>query len=97
MPSDNPVDFGYRKVSPSEKTRLVGEVFERVARRYDVMNDLMSFGTHRIFKRMTIEMSGVRPGQRVLDLAGGTAICPRCSPMLSALMVWSSWPTSTRT
>jgi demethylmenaquinone methyltransferase/2-methoxy-6-polyprenyl-1,4-benzoquinol methylase len=72
MSSDNPVDFGYRKVSPTEKTRLVGEVFERVAKRYDVMNDLMSFGTHRLFKRMTLEMSGVRPGQRVLDLAGGT-------------------------
>jgi demethylmenaquinone methyltransferase/2-methoxy-6-polyprenyl-1,4-benzoquinol methylase len=72
MPADEPVDFGYRKVSPRDKTRLVGEVFERVARRYDVMNDLMSFGTHRLFKRMTLEMSGVRPGQRVLDLAGGT-------------------------
>ncbi|MGA0838379.1 MAG: class I SAM-dependent methyltransferase [Pseudomonadales bacterium] len=66
------VDFGYRKVSPDEKTALVRGVFERVARRYDVMNDLMSFGTHRLFKRMTLEMSGVRPGQRVLDLAGGT-------------------------
>jgi len=72
MSQDNPVDFGYRKVSPREKTRLVGEVFERVAQRYDVMNDLMSFGTHRLFKRMTLEMSGVREGQRVLDLAGGT-------------------------
>jgi len=72
MSADNPVDFGYRKVSPREKTRLVGEVFERVAQRYDIMNDLMSFGTHRLFKRMTLEMSGVRPGQRVLDLAGGT-------------------------
>jgi demethylmenaquinone methyltransferase/2-methoxy-6-polyprenyl-1,4-benzoquinol methylase len=66
------VDFGYRKVSPREKTRLVGEVFERVAQRYDIMNDLMSLGTHRLFKRMTLEMSGVRAGQRVLDLAGGT-------------------------
>jgi demethylmenaquinone methyltransferase/2-methoxy-6-polyprenyl-1,4-benzoquinol methylase len=72
MSADNPVDFGYRKVTPREKTRLVGEVFERVAQRYDIMNDLMSFGTHRLFKRMTVEMSGVRPGQRVLDLAGGT-------------------------
>lgn len=72
MPQDEPVDFGYRKVSPDEKTRLVGGVFERVARRYDVMNDLMSFGTHRLFKRMTLEMSGVRAGNRVLDLAGGT-------------------------
>jgi len=72
MSQDHPVDFGYRKVSPGEKTRLVGEVFERVAERYDIMNDLMSLGTHRLFKRMTLEMSGVRAGQRVLDLAGGT-------------------------
>ncbi len=68
----NAVDFGYRKVAPEEKTALVRGVFERVARRYDAMNDLMSFGTHRLFKRMTLDMSGVRPGQRVLDLAGGT-------------------------
>lgn len=72
MSQERPVDFGYRKVSPHEKTRLVGGVFERVAARYDVMNDLMSLGTHRLFKRMTVEMSGVRPGMRVLDLAGGT-------------------------
>lgn len=72
MTDHRPVDFGYRKVSPREKTALVGGVFERVAGRYDVMNDLMSLGTHRLFKRMTVEMSGVRPGMRVLDLAGGT-------------------------
>jgi demethylmenaquinone methyltransferase / 2-methoxy-6-polyprenyl-1,4-benzoquinol methylase len=72
MSRDRPVDFGLRKVSAQEKTRLVEGVFESVAERYDVMNDLMSFGTHRLFKRMTVEMSGVRPGMRVLDLAGGT-------------------------
>lgn len=66
------VDFGHRKVAPEEKTRLVRGVFESVADSYDLMNDLMSFGTHRLFKRMTLEMSGVRPGNRVLDLAGGT-------------------------
>lgn len=66
------VDFGYRKVSPAQKTQLVSDVFASVAQRYDLMNDLMSLGTHRLFKRMTIEMSGVREGQRVLDLAGGT-------------------------
>lgn len=66
------MDFGYRRVTPAEKTRLVGGVFERVAGRYDIMNDLMSLGTHRLFKRMAVEMSGVRPGMRVLDLAGGT-------------------------
>lgn len=66
------VDFGHRKVAPEEKTRLVRGVFESVADSYDLMNDLMSLGTHRLFKRMTLEMSGVRPGNRVLDLAGGT-------------------------
>ena len=66
------VDFGYKKVAPQEKTRLVRGVFESVAENYDLMNDVMSFGTHRLFKRMTLEMSGVRPGHKVLDLAGGT-------------------------
>lgn len=71
--SDNSkVDYGYTKVDPHQKTELVGEVFRRVADRYDVMNDLMSLGTHRIFKRMLVEMAGVRPGHNILDLAGGT-------------------------
>ena len=66
------VDFGFKKVTPDEKTDLVRGVFSSVAESYDIMNDLMSLGSHRLFKRMTVEMSGVRPGQRVLDLAGGT-------------------------
>jgi demethylmenaquinone methyltransferase/2-methoxy-6-polyprenyl-1,4-benzoquinol methylase len=66
------VDFGYEQVPIEEKARRVGEVFRSVAPRYDVMNDLMSFGTHRVMKRMTIELSGVREGHRILDLAGGT-------------------------
>jgi demethylmenaquinone methyltransferase/2-methoxy-6-polyprenyl-1,4-benzoquinol methylase len=65
-------DFGYRQVSPEEKTRRVRGVFDSVARRYDVMNDLMSLGLHRLWKRFTLEASGVREGARVLDLAGGT-------------------------
>jgi demethylmenaquinone methyltransferase/2-methoxy-6-polyprenyl-1,4-benzoquinol methylase len=65
-------DFGYQRDSPDEKARRVRGVFDSVARRYDVMNDLMSFGLHRGWKRFTLEVSGVRPGQRVLDLAGGT-------------------------
>ncbi len=72
MANNQQVNFGYRKVSAEQKTELVGEVFHRVAQRYDVMNDLMSFGTHRIFKRMVLQMSGVRSGHTVLDLAGGT-------------------------
>jgi len=67
-----PTYFGYEQVSPDEKTRRVRGVFDSVARRYDVMNDLMSVGMHRGWKRFTVELSGVRAGARVLDLAGGT-------------------------
>jgi demethylmenaquinone methyltransferase/2-methoxy-6-polyprenyl-1,4-benzoquinol methylase len=65
-------DFGYERVTPDEKTRRVRGVFDSVARRYDVMNDLMSLGLHRAWKRFALEVSGVRAGARVLDLAGGT-------------------------
>ena len=64
--------FGYRTVGLAEKGRLVSGVFDSVARRYDLMNDLMSFGAHRAWKRFAAAVAGVRPGQRVLDLAGGT-------------------------
>lgn len=64
--------FGYREVEPVEKTRLVNEVFESVAFRYDLMNDLMSFGLHRVWKRTFALLAQLREGQRVLDLAGGT-------------------------
>jgi len=70
--NEEPVDFGFQTVPAAEKTRRVGRVFESVAQRYDVMNDLMSMGSHRVMKRITIEMSGVRAGNSVLDLAGGT-------------------------
>jgi len=65
-------DFGFRAVAPDEKTRLVGEVFRSVAPKYDLMNDLMSFGVHRLWKRDFVATSGVREGARVLDLASGT-------------------------
>jgi len=65
--------FGFEAVSEDEKTRRVGRVFDAVATRYDLMNDLMSGGLHRLWKRFVVELSGVRPGQRVLDIAGGTA------------------------
>jgi demethylmenaquinone methyltransferase/2-methoxy-6-polyprenyl-1,4-benzoquinol methylase len=65
-------DFGFQEVPEDEKARRVGGVFTSVARSYDVMNDLMSLGLHRLWKRFTIERSGVRPGDRVLDVAGGT-------------------------
>lgn len=65
-------DFGYQRVSAQEKSRRVRGVFESVAPRYDVMNDLMSGGLHRLWKRFTLARTGLRPGMRALDLAGGT-------------------------
>ncbi|HTR59712.1 MAG TPA: class I SAM-dependent methyltransferase [Casimicrobiaceae bacterium] len=65
--------FGYEQVSPDEKARRVRGVFDSVAGKYDLMNDLMSLGLHRAWKRFTVEMSGVHRGARVLDVAGGTA------------------------
>lgn len=64
--------FGFKTVDAREKSRLVRGVFDSVAGRYDVMNDLMSFGIHRLWKRVAVELAGVRAGQRVLDLASGT-------------------------
>lgn len=64
--------FGYKTVDSTEKEQKVAEVFHSVASKYDVMNDLMSFGIHRLWKRFAIQMSGVRRGQHVLDIAGGT-------------------------
>lgn len=65
-------DFGFREVPEEEKARRVAGVFESVAPRYDLMNDLMSFGLHRLWKRFTVAQSFVGPGARVLDVAGGT-------------------------
>ncbi len=70
--SEKTTDFGYKKVNVEEKAGKVAEVFHSVADNYDLMNDLMSAGIHRLWKRVTIEMSGVRSGNNVLDIAGGT-------------------------
>ena len=73
--SDSPektTHFGFRDVPVGEKKKLVGEVFSSVAGKYDLMNDLMSLGVHRVWKRYFVGTSGVRRGDRVLDLAGGT-------------------------
>jgi demethylmenaquinone methyltransferase/2-methoxy-6-polyprenyl-1,4-benzoquinol methylase len=64
--------FGYEDVPLADKQKRVGAVFSSVARRYDLMNDLMSFGVHRLWKRFAVDLAGVRPGERVLDVAGGT-------------------------
>ena len=65
-------DFGFEKVSEDEKSRRVKAVFDSVAGRYDLMNDLMSFGLHRLWKRLAVMAAMIRPGFRILDLAGGT-------------------------
>lgn len=62
-------DFGFRKVPEPEKKHLVGRVFSSVAGKYDLMNDLMSLGLHRLWKKFAVTVSGVRPGHRVLDLS----------------------------
>ena len=72
MSEKDTTHFGYKQVDKDAKAGLVGEVFHSVAARYDVMNDLMSGGIHRIWKRFTIELSGVRQNNAVLDIAGGT-------------------------
>ncbi|HUS25577.1 MAG TPA: class I SAM-dependent methyltransferase [Candidatus Binatia bacterium] len=69
---DDTTDFGYEQVPWSQKARRVGAVFSSVAKNYDLMNDLMSLGVHRLWKRFAIDLAAVRPGERVLDLAGGT-------------------------
>lgn len=71
-PSQETTHFGYREVPVGDKERLVRGVFDSVADRYDVMNDVMSLGVHRLWKRHFVDTAGVRAGQRVLDLAGGT-------------------------
>ena len=70
--TDNKTHFGYQTVAAEEKADLVRDVFDSVASRYDIMNDLMSAGLHRLWKRFTIDQAAVKPGDVVLDLAGGT-------------------------
>lgn len=65
-------DFGFQTVAREDKVKMVANVFHNVAAKYDIMNDVMSLGIHRIWKQFTIDCSGVRKGHRVLDLAGGT-------------------------
>jgi demethylmenaquinone methyltransferase/2-methoxy-6-polyprenyl-1,4-benzoquinol methylase len=75
--------FGYKTVNVEEKAGKVADVFHSVASNYDLMNDLMSAGVHRLWKRMTLEMSGVRPGNKVLDIAGGTGdLAAKFSPIV---------------
>jgi len=70
--SDRPVDFGFEKVPWAQKAERVRAVFSSVAGKYDLMNDLMSFGAHRLWKHFTLSLTGLKAGQRALDVAGGT-------------------------
>ena len=72
MQDKTTTDFGFEEVPTSEKQNRVGAVFTSVAEKYDLMNDVMSFGIHHLWKRFTLEMCALRPGHQVLDLAGGT-------------------------
>ncbi|MEO7252409.1 MAG: class I SAM-dependent methyltransferase, partial [Arenimonas sp.] len=71
-PRPETTHFGFRDVPVEEKKKLVGEVFSSVAAKYDLMNDLMSLGVHRMWKRFAIDLAGVRENEQVLDVAGGT-------------------------
>ncbi len=70
--ADTTTDFGYKTIPLAEKTAQVGAIFHSVASKYDLMNDLMSLGMHRLWKKFTVELSQIRPGEKVLDVAGGT-------------------------
>src|SRR5580700_11795638 len=70
--SGRKADFGFEKVAWADKAQRVRSVFASVAAKYDVMNDVMSFGVHRLWKQFTLSLTGLRPGQRALDVAGGT-------------------------
>jgi demethylmenaquinone methyltransferase/2-methoxy-6-polyprenyl-1,4-benzoquinol methylase len=72
MTKENTTHFGFKEVPKEEKVKMVRGVFDSVADQYDIMNDLMSFGIHRIWKRIAIQLANVRAGDKVLDLAGGT-------------------------
>ena len=72
MSNQNQTHFGFKTVDESEKAKKVGEVFHSVARKYDLMNDVMSAGLHRSWKRFAVEVSGVKAGDKVLDVAGGS-------------------------
>ena len=72
MTTENTTHFGYKQVATDDKVSMVRGVFDSVASNYDIMNDLMSFGVHRIWKKVAIQLANVRNGDQILDLAGGT-------------------------
>ena len=85
----NKADFGYEEVPEAEKKERVGQVFDRVAARYDLMNDLMSLGLHRVWKRFAVSIARLQPGERVLDVATGSGDLARALSEKGA-EVWMS-------
>ncbi len=83
MAKDPETHFGFTRVPVSEKANRVRDVFHSVANRYDVMNDLMSLGTHRLMKQVAVQATRARTGHRILDLAGGTG--DLCVPLLESV------------
>jgi demethylmenaquinone methyltransferase / 2-methoxy-6-polyprenyl-1,4-benzoquinol methylase len=82
--SEDKTYFGFEKVSPVEKTQKVADVFHSVATRYDLMNDVMSFGIHRLWKQIALELASIRPHYLVLDLAAGTGdLALKIAPLIS--------------
>ena len=82
-------DFGFERVAEKDKAKRVEQVFDRVAGRYDLMNDLMSFGLHRLWKAFTVSVARIRPGERVLDVASGSGDLARAFAARGA-EVWMS-------
>jgi demethylmenaquinone methyltransferase / 2-methoxy-6-polyprenyl-1,4-benzoquinol methylase len=82
-------DFGFERVAEKEKARRVGQVFDRVSERYDLMNDLMSFGLHRLWKAFAVSVVRIRPGEKVLDVASGSGDLARAFAARGA-QVWMS-------
>lgn len=80
-------DFGFKRIPEEQKSKRVEEVFDRVAGRYDLMNDLMSFGLHRLWKSFAVTVARVRPGERVLDVASGSGDLARAFATRGA-QVW---------
>ena len=80
-------DFGFERIAEQDKAKRVAQVFDRVAQRYDLMNDLMSFGLHRLWKAFTVSIARVRPGERVLDVASGSGDLARAFAARGA-QVW---------
>lgn len=85
MEHEQTTHFGFETVPEGEKARRVARVFDSVASRYDIMNDLMSVGLHRVWKAFTVAVAGVRPGHRILDIASGTGDLARAfAPQVGA-------------